>query len=225
MWGGPAKDAIMLPLVGPATPTATTTTEPNVLIDQYLKYWLYENPAFDWHTVTRSSMEANINFSRAKFDGTASTDSTDLDKVRAKGAKIIHYHGTADPVVVPFGSYNYLGRMFDRYGVAGTQSFMRSFFYPGVGHCGGGAAPQPDADKLFGSLRDWVEKGTAPDYVVAAQTLSPSVVRTRKVCKYPDVAVYKGTGSTDDEASFSCQVNAAVPPALAADAKTNDDRK
>ena len=31
------------------------------------------------------------------------------------------------------------------------------------------------------------------------------VDRTRPLCRYPQVARYKGTGSTDEAASFSCQ--------------------
>jgi hypothetical protein len=31
------------------------------------------------------------------------------------------------------------------------------------------------------------------------------VIRTRKICMYPNVQVYNGSGSTDDEASFSCE--------------------
>ena len=33
-----------------------------------------------------------------------------------------------------------------------------------------------------------------------------SPTRTRKICKYPDVQVYTGSGSIDDHNSFTCQV-------------------
>jgi hypothetical protein len=39
----------------------------------------------------------------------------------------------ADPLIVPFGSWNYDTRLFQKYGVAGTKDFYRSFFYPGNG--------------------------------------------------------------------------------------------
>jgi len=52
--------------------------------------------------------------------------------------------------------------------------------------------------------------GVAPDYVIAQ--VNPT--RTRKVCMYPNTPVYGGSGSTDDQASFSCKVNAQDDPAL-----------
>ena len=59
-----------------------------------------------------------------------------------------------------------------------------------------------DAEALFSTLVSWVESGIEPDYVVASQA---SPARTRKICMYPDVAVYDGSGSTNDQASFSCK--------------------
>jgi len=53
-----------------------------------------------------------------------------------------------------------------------------------------------------------VEQGTAPEQIIATKYkgLSPAtgVERTRPLCKYPQVAKWNGTGSTDDAANFSC---------------------
>jgi hypothetical protein len=59
---------------------------------------------------------------------------------------------------------------------------------------------------------NWVENGVVPDYLVAQ--VNPT--RTRKVCMYPNTAVYRGSGSTDDEANFYCRTNAQDDPALLA---------
>jgi len=59
-----------------------------------------------------------------------------------------------------------------------------------------------DAEALFSTLVSWVESGIEPDYVVASQA---SPARTRKICMYPNVPVYSGFGSTDDQASFDCE--------------------
>ena len=83
-----------------------------------------------------------------------------------------------------------------------TQKFYRFFTYPGNGHCGGGTGPQINAEALFSTLVDWVENGVEPDYVVASQA---SPARTRKICMYPNVPVYIGSGSTDDQANFRCE--------------------
>ena len=51
---------------------------------------------------------------------------------------------------------------------------------------------------------DWVEKGTAPDSLVASKIVDGKVVRSRPLCPYPQVARYKGEGSVDSAASFHC---------------------
>jgi feruloyl esterase len=186
----------------------------------YQTQWVHEDPAWDWREITMQTFPEEFEFQYRKFRHIAATDDPDLDRVRKNRGKIIHYHGLADPLIISYGSYNYAGRVFERYGVKKTQSFMRSFFYPGVGHCAGGAAPQPNTADLFDALQDWVENGVEPDHIVARQNLAGGAVRTRKVCKYPDEAVYVGTGSTDDEANFRCAVNRKVPRDLADDALT-----
>jgi feruloyl esterase len=55
------------------------------------------------------------------------------------------------------------------------------------------------------ALERWVEDGAAPDQIVASRTSSGVVDRTRPLCPYPQVAVYKGTGNTDDAANFACR--------------------
>jgi feruloyl esterase len=51
-----------------------------------------------------------------------------------------------------------------------------------------------------------VEKGTAPDAVLAkAGSTTPWSNCTRPLCPYPKVAVYKGSGSLEEAASFTCQ--------------------
>jgi len=84
-----------------------------------------------------------------------------------------------------------------------TQKFYRFFPYPGQGHCGGGTGPAIDAEALFSTLVGWVEHGIEPDYVVASQ--ASLAARTRKICMYPNVPVYNGSGSTDDQANFHCE--------------------
>ena len=155
-------------------------------------------------------MAARFQKDDVKFKDYA-TDSPNLDKLKNRGGKLITWHGGSDPLILPYGSWEYWGRVFDRYGgPANTDSFFRAFFFPGVGHCGGGAAPQPP--NMFNALVNWVENGVAPDHLVAAQ----GVVRTRKICRYPNEATYSGTGSTDDEANFHCAVNSQVPADLSA---------
>ena len=72
-----------------------------------------------------------------------------------------------------------------------------------MGHCGGGEGPNV-FDKI-GTLEQWVEKGRAPDLIVASHAANGQVDRTRPLCPYPKVAQYKGSGSMDDAANFVCK--------------------
>lgn len=49
-----------------------------------------------------------------------------------------------------------------------------------------------------------MEKGIAPDTILASRNLGGGVVRTRPPCAYPKTAKWIGVGSTDDAANFVC---------------------
>jgi feruloyl esterase len=51
---------------------------------------------------------------------------------------------------------------------------------------------------------NWVEKGKAPDSMIASKVTENKVARTRPLCAYPQVARYSGQGSIDDAANFKC---------------------
>ena len=57
----------------------------------------------------------------------------------------------------------------------------------------------------MGTLADWVEKGKAPDQIIASHAdATGKVDRTRPLCPYPQVAKYKGSGSIDEAQNFAC---------------------
>jgi feruloyl esterase len=58
---------------------------------------------------------------------------------------------------------------------------------------------------MVSALEQWVEKGQAPAQIVASRSTDGKVTRTRPLCPYPQVAAYKGNGSTDDAANFVCK--------------------
>jgi feruloyl esterase len=75
-----------------------------------------------------------------------------------------------------------------------------------MGHCNGGVGPSTfDA---LGALEQWVEHGKAPASLEASHSTGGKVDRTRPLCPYPAWARYKGTGSTDEAANFTCAMPA-----------------
>jgi feruloyl esterase len=119
------------------------------------------------------------------------------------GGKLLMYHGWADPGIPPRNSVNYYTSVVNKLGKPKTADSIRLFMVPGMGHCSGGDGTST-FDKI-GPLDQWVEKGKAPDQIVASRVRNGTADRTRPLCAYPQVATYKGSGSTDEAASFVCK--------------------
>ncbi len=114
-------------------------------------------------------------------------------------------HGWNDQYLSPRYSIDYHDSVVERMGSSErTADFMRLFLAPGMAHCGGGEGPNSfDALPL---IEQWVERGLAPNHMIASHSIDGAVDRTRPWCPYPQVARYQGTGSTDDAANFVCVV-------------------
>jgi feruloyl esterase len=83
------------------------------------------------------------------------------------------------------------------------DDWLRLFMAPGMQHCGGG--PGPNQINWLGALERWRESGIAPDQILGEHVTANRVDMTRQECPYPEVARYKGIGSTNDAANFVCK--------------------
>jgi len=156
--------------------------------------------------------------------------STDLRSFFGNGGKLVMYAGWADPLIPSQGAINYYNALVKSYGGNGggalkkTQNFARLFMAPGMCHCNGGPGPnsfggaiqQPPPSyeaqyDLLTSLTHWVEKGPAPNSVIATKYNNDNqqlgVVAQRPICSYPLIPAYKGSGDTNSAASFKCMAD------------------
>lgn len=177
----------------------------------WFRYFLNENPEWDWKTVSYGSYEAFWEASQERYGAVIGTDDPDLTEFRDRGGKIVLWHGLADPLIYPGGSIDYYERVVERMGGREkTSEFFRFFLAPGVAHCGRGDGPAPSGH--FQALMRWIEQGEAPETLDAVKRDgSRRVVRTRPLCQYPLTAVYDGSGSTDEAESFSCRSGPSEP--------------
>jgi len=143
----------------------------------------------------------------------------DVAAFHARGGKLILYHGANDG---PADTIAYYRRVVARLGDATAVQFLRLFVVPDMGHCGGGPVPEfgarvtprGDADhSMFAALERWVERGVAPDRIVAIKynvddAPATGVMRTRPLCAYPQRSRWTGNGAEDDASNYVC-----VPPA------------
>ena len=128
---------------------------------------------------------------------------TNMNTFAARGGKLIFYHGTSDPWFSAEDTVQYYERMeAANGGDKSVQNWSRMYLVPGMGHCGGGPATLDQFDFLT-ALTDWVEKGKAPESVVATGKSFPG--RSRPLCSYPKHAQYKGHGDKEDAKNFNCK--------------------
>jgi Tannase and feruloyl esterase len=163
--------------------------------------WIQKDMTSDWRTRPLSDWDNLIELGARTLSPHVDMRSTDLDRVKRNGGKILMWHGGSDPLINWEQTSYYYRQVANEYGGFDKLSrWFRFFLAPGVGHCGGGVGPQPQA--LFDTMVKWVEKGDAPDSI-----LSSGGGRTRPLCAWPQTAVYSGNGSTDDAANFHCGSN------------------
>jgi feruloyl esterase len=119
------------------------------------------------------------------------------------GGKLLMYHGWADPQVTPLNSVRYFNEVLKTVGNAVKGTSIQLYMAPGMNHCRGGTGP--DSFDMMGAMEEWVRNGNAPDHIVASHRTDGTTDRTRPLCPYPQVARYKGTGSTNEAADFVCE--------------------
>lgn len=128
--------------------------------------------------------------------------STNLSTFSGSGGKLIFFHGDSDPWFSPLDTLGYYKSLAAKNGGAEkVDGWSRIFLVPGMAHCGGG--PSLDHFDMLSAIVDWVEKGAAPESVVATGKNFPG--RSRPLCAYPKHAQYTGSGNTDDARNFRCQ--------------------
>jgi hypothetical protein len=149
--------------------------------------------------------DADLEVARVEADATAQLgDSTwtNLTSFAGHGGKLLFYHGLSDPWFSPLDTLGYYEKMARDTSAGSAGPWSRIYLVPGMGHCQGGSAALDRFDMLS-AVVDWVEKGVAPDRVVATGTAFPG--RSRPLCAYPQHAQYTGHGDANDATNFVCQ--------------------
>jgi hypothetical protein len=183
--------------------------------------------------------DSNTDVVDSVLAGILNANNPSLDAFKSRGGKLLRYHGWADDAIPPQDSINAYkstvahesqkspGRALQR-----TQDYYRLFMVPGLAHCEGGVGPNSFGQKDVGvaeplstdasrnamiALQRWVEGGIAPERLIVTKYVEDDAAKgvqmTRPLCVYPKSARYKGSGSTNDESSFSCETSPYDAPA------------
>jgi feruloyl esterase len=167
---------------------------------------IFSDPNWDFH---KFDFDKDTRITDDKGARTFNATDPNLKALRDRGGKLIIFHGWNDPAIAPVNTLNYYESVLGKMGQKQSASFVQLYMVPGMQHCGGGPGPNDfgalvpnnldPEHSMTKSLERWVEDGVAPEKVIAK-----NASRTRPLCPYPQVAKYKGPGSTDDSANFTC---------------------
>jgi len=185
----------------------------------YFKNFVYEKSDWDYK---KADMDDAIKLAMEKTAHALDATDPDLKPFLARGGRLILYHGWNDPAISALNTVHYYNELRKATGAKQADAAVRLFMVPGTQHCAYGpgasifdqwgmpqtAFPDDAQHDIYLAIESWVEKGEAPDHMVAAKLtdLGPAahVLMTRPMCAYPQVAKYKGAGDTNDAASFTC---------------------
>jgi len=181
----------------------------------YFSNMVYEKSDWDYKTFT---LQAGLKLAEEKTASALNAINADLKPFKARGGKLILYHGWDDPAIPAINTVNYYDSVIAKMGQSDADSFVRLYMAPGMQHCGNG--PGPDSFGQVGkssgddpqhsvdaALEQWVEKGAAPSTIIATKNAAEDkqhATMTRSLCAYPQDAKYKGSGDTNDAANFVC---------------------
>jgi hypothetical protein len=186
---------------------------------QFFSNMVFDNASWDFRKL---NYDADIFLTDQRMGPILNATNPDLTRFRARGGKLILYHGWNDPAIPALNTVDYYRSVVLRMSLRKAERFVRLYMVPGMQHCGGGpgansfgAGPSADADpkqSMFSALEQWVEHGKAPKSIIASKRADPSkpasaIKMTRPLCPYPEIAKYKGSGDTNDAANFACTMS------------------
>jgi feruloyl esterase len=193
----------------PGTELSWQSPPSGTLSDDYVKYLAFAQNPPAGYSMWDVDLEKDLPLTEATaalYDPVAPHAAPDLRAFSAHGGKLIVYHGWADGLS-SLETLDFWGRVVAQQGGPDSVGkWFRVFMVAGMGHCRGGGVP--DKFDMLSAMVAWVEKGRAPDRLLASQVVNGAVVRTRPLFPYPTIARYGGAGDVDDAANWAPQAPA-----------------
>lgn len=151
--------------------------------------------------------------------GNLASDNPDLSAFKARGGKLLSWHGWNDEAIPVQGSIRYYDRLIEKMGgAAKAQDFFRLYLVPGAGHLSPNGTANPSATpplpapgQLYTLMVNWVERGIEPRSVVLQSPVSSGVAGSAPACAYPHIVTYVG-GDPNTAESFTCATSVRLNP-------------
>ena len=128
------------------------------------------------------------------------TDDPDLSAFKARGGKILTWHGLNDEAIPVQGTIDYYEAVVASIGgTAAVESFLKLYLVPGVGHFAGNGTSDPDASppvvawgQFYRLLVDWVENGAEPGRIEIETPPAAPIRIMQPIFPYPKKPKYVG---------------------------------
>lgn len=135
------------------------------------KYFIFNDSTWDYTKYDFRDFFKQTAYAASYLDATL----TDYSHFRQRNGKIIFFHGWNDPALSAFSTIEHFEGILQQ--DRNAMDYARLFLLPGVLHCSGG--PGCDDVNWISLIVDWVEKGKAPDEVVATKNVQGKLVSKR----------------------------------------------
>lgn len=171
--------------------------DPLFINNDFFRYIAFEDPEWNF-----GSFDVDIDTRRIdeRLGPIINNTDPDLKAFRKNGCKLIVYQAWNETWVLPRTITAYYRDVIKTMGgIDKTEDFFRLFMVPDSPMCPGAGT----IDALT-ALQKWVEEGDAPDHIQANYSSMGRVYKTRPVCRYPEVAIYKGEGDINKAENYTC---------------------
>jgi feruloyl esterase len=141
-------------------------TEPGRMDVDMFRYIANQNPTWDWR-----NFDLENDIERALLHGKEIQGvNPDLAKFKARGGKLLIYHGWSDGgsggSISALNTISYYESVLKYMGL-NQENWLRLFMVPGMAHCGGGTGP--NQFNTLAALERWREQNEPPKTIAAAR--------------------------------------------------------
>jgi feruloyl esterase len=172
--------------------------EPLDINNGFFQYIAFEDPDWDFRSFDLDRDTRDID---KRLGPVLNNINPDLKAFRDNGGKLIAYQSWNETWIPPRTLTTYYEDVIKTMGgEEETKDFFRLFMVPDMNMCPG----DPRTFDALDALEKWREEGTAPDRINASYGTSEQIFKTRPVCAYPEVAIYKGEGGINKAENFTC---------------------
>lgn len=176
---------------------------PAIAGQEFYRWMVHDDPKW---TLDQFDLDRDYALARERIAPIINVEDPDISAFTRRGGKLIIYQGWDDPAITPGSTLKYYEDVRGAIGEATADRHVRLFMVPGMAHCGGG--PGTTSFDMQSALEDWVERGKAPERVIASKPDVPAgePPLTRPLCAWPRTAHYEGSGSPREAESFTCKL-------------------